>query len=146
MKVMCHQLVTKVFVYGTLKPGGRYHSVATEAGTFTFQKAYLEDFAIYDLEPENYPAMIPGQGVVYGYVFDYDDIDAALVILDRLEAIHDDLPEYTREQAVAQPMNETVWVYVYARAERLKTAKLVESGEWLEALPNDTRLLNRVQS
>jgi gamma-glutamylcyclotransferase (GGCT)/AIG2-like uncharacterized protein YtfP len=143
---MSNQPITKVFVYGTLKPGGRYHHVAKEAGAFTFDKAYLEHFVIYDLEPENYPAMVRGEGVVHGYVFDYNDIEAALVMLDRLEAIHDDPPEYTREQAIAQPMNETVWVYVYARAERLKTAHRVENGEWLEALPTDTRLLNRIQS
>jgi gamma-glutamylcyclotransferase (GGCT)/AIG2-like uncharacterized protein YtfP len=137
---------TKVFVYGTLKPGGRYHHVAQEAGAFTFEKAYLEGFIIYDLEPENYPAVISGDGVVHGYVFDYEDIDAALLMLDRLEAIYDSPPEYTREQAIVKPMNETVWVYVYARAERLKTAKQVESGEWLEALPQDTRLLNRIQT
>lgn len=138
--------INKVFVYGTLKPGGRYHHVAKEAGAFTFEKAYLENFVIYDLEPENYPAIVSGEGVVHGYVFHYDDIDKALLMLDRLEAIHDDSPEYTREQTLAQPMNETVWVYVYARAERLKIARQVENGEWLEALPTDTRLLNRIQS
>jgi gamma-glutamylcyclotransferase (GGCT)/AIG2-like uncharacterized protein YtfP len=134
-----------VFVYGTLKPGGRYHHVAREAGIFTFEKAYLENHIIYDLEPENYPAVIPGVGVVYGYVFTYDDINKALVMLDRLEAIHEDPPEYKREQVMVQPMGEMVWVYIYARAERLKTAKQVEDGEWLEALPQDTRLLNRIQ-
>jgi gamma-glutamylcyclotransferase (GGCT)/AIG2-like uncharacterized protein YtfP len=143
---MNNKSTNKVFVYGTLKPGGRYHHVAKEAGSFTFEKAYLEHFVIYDLEPENYPAIVPGKGVVHGYVFEYEDIDAALVMLDRLEAIHDDPPEYTREQTLAQPMNETIWVYVYARAERLKTAHRVENGEWLEALPTDTRLLNRIQS
>jgi gamma-glutamylcyclotransferase (GGCT)/AIG2-like uncharacterized protein YtfP len=137
---------TKVFVYGTLKPGGRYHHVATEAGVFTFEKAYLENFILYDLEPENYPAIVPGGDTVHGYVFNYEDIDAALLMLDRLEAIHEDPPEYTRQLATAQPMSEMVWVYVYARLERLKTAVRVETGEWLEALPQDTRLLNRIQS
>lgn len=143
---MSNQLTTKVFVYGTLKPNGRYHHVAKEAGKFTFEKAYLEHHILYDLEPENYPAIIPGEGVVHGYVFDYEDVDAALVMLDRLEGIHENPPEYTRAQALAKPMNETVWVYVYAKVNRLKTAKQVESGEWLEALPTDTRLLNRIQS
>jgi gamma-glutamylcyclotransferase (GGCT)/AIG2-like uncharacterized protein YtfP len=143
---MKSQLITKVFVYGTLKPGGRYHHVAKEAGVFTFEKAYLENFVIYDLEPENYPAMIRGEGVVHGYVFEYEDIDAALVMLDRLEAIYDTPPEYSRQQALAQPLNEIVWVYVYARAERLRTTARVASGEWLEALPTDKRLLNRIQS
>ncbi len=140
------QLTNKVFVYGTLKPGGRYHHVAKEAGVFSFEKGYLEHFVLYDLEPENYPAVISGEGIVHGYIFEYDAIDKALVMLDRLEAIHDIPPEYTREQALAKPMDEIVWVYVYARPERLKTAIRVESGEWLEALPQDTRLLNRVQT
>jgi gamma-glutamylcyclotransferase (GGCT)/AIG2-like uncharacterized protein YtfP len=143
---MTMKSTNKVFVYGTLKPGGRYHHVAKEAGAFTFEKGYLEHFILYDLEPENYPALVSGDGVVHGYIFDYEDIDKALVMLDRLEAIHDTPPEYTREQAVAKPMNEIVWVYLYINAERLKTARQVKNGEWLEALPTDTRLLNRVQS
>jgi gamma-glutamylcyclotransferase (GGCT)/AIG2-like uncharacterized protein YtfP len=140
------KLTTKVFVYGTLKPGGRYHHVAKEAGEFTYEKAHLENFVLYHLEPEGYPAIIPGDGIVHGYVFDYESIEEALVMLDKLEAIHDEPPEYTREHALAKPMNETVWVYVYARPERLKTAQSVESGKWLEALPEDSRLLNRIQN
>jgi gamma-glutamylcyclotransferase (GGCT)/AIG2-like uncharacterized protein YtfP len=143
---MINKPITKVFVYGTLKPGGRYHHVAKGAGDFTFEKAYLENFVLYHLEPEGYPAIISGAGQVHGYVFEYENIEKALRILDKLEAIHDDPPEYSREQAIAQPMNETVWVYVYAKLERLKTAQLVESGDWLEALPNDARLLNRIQN
>jgi gamma-glutamylcyclotransferase (GGCT)/AIG2-like uncharacterized protein YtfP len=142
---MSNQPITKVFVYGTLKPGGRYHSVAQEAGAFTFERAYLENFVLYHLGPEGYPAIIPGDGVVHGYVFDYEDIDKALTILDQLEAIHTEPPEYTREQAVTQPMNEAVWVYVYAKLERLQTAQVVTNGDWLEALPQDARLLNRIR-
>jgi gamma-glutamylcyclotransferase (GGCT)/AIG2-like uncharacterized protein YtfP len=143
---MSNQPTNKVFVYGTLKPGGRYHHVAQGAGAFTFEKAYLENFVLYHLEPEGYPAIIPGSGQVHGYVFAYKDIERALVMLDQLEAVHDVPPEYTREQVVAKPMNELVWVYVYARPTRLQIAQLVENGEWLEALPEDTRLLNRIQS
>jgi gamma-glutamylcyclotransferase (GGCT)/AIG2-like uncharacterized protein YtfP len=142
---MLNPSVTKVFVYGTLKPGGRYHHIAQGAGAFTSQKAYLENFVLYHLEPEGYPAIIPGHGTVYGYVFDYEAIQEALLMLDKLEAIHDNPPEYTREQVVVQPQNELVWVYVYSKLERLKTAQLVESGDWLEASPNDVRLLNRIQ-
>jgi gamma-glutamylcyclotransferase (GGCT)/AIG2-like uncharacterized protein YtfP len=140
------QITNKVFVYGTLKPGGRYHHVAKNAGDFTFEKAYLENFVLYHLGPEGYPAIIPGEGQVHGYVFEYEDIEEALMMLDKLEAIHDEPPEYTRERAIARPMNETVWVYIYAKLERLKTAQLVKSGDWLEALPNDARLLNRIQN
>lgn len=143
---MFNQPITKVFVYGTLKPGGRYHHVAKEAGSFTFEKAYLEHFVLYDLEPENYPAVALGEGVVHGYVFQYEAIDEALELLDKLEGIYDDPPEYSREQTIAQPMNEIIWVYIYARPERLKTARQVTTGVWLEASPTDTRLLNRIQS
>jgi gamma-glutamylcyclotransferase (GGCT)/AIG2-like uncharacterized protein YtfP len=143
---MPNQPITKVFVYGTLKPGGRYHSVAQEAGAFTFEKALLENFVLYHLEPEGYPAIIPGEDSVHGYVFDYEDIDKALSILDQLEAIYDESPEYTREQAVVMPLNETVWVYVYAKLGRLTSAQKIASGDWLEALPQDVRLLNRIQN
>ncbi|MGL4612192.1 MAG: gamma-glutamylcyclotransferase family protein [Trueperaceae bacterium] len=57
---------------------------------------------------KNYPAVVPGDGMVHGYVFTYEDIDAALVLLDKLEAIHDNPPEYTRQEVLVQLMNQKV--------------------------------------
>lgn len=121
-----------VFVYGTLKPGLRYHYLAEQAGTFDKEEAHLDGFDLYHLEPENYPALVRGEGRVYGWRYTYADIDAALKVFDHLEGVHLEPPEYERVAASAQPSGEKVWVYLYLNRERLelKTASLVPGGIW----------------
>jgi len=131
--------MTSVFVYGTLKPGLRYHYLAGQAGVFTKEEAYLENFDLYHLEPENYPALVRGEGRVYGWRYTYKNIDAALKVLDHLEGLHLEPPEYERVEATAQPSGKTVWVYLYLNGERLglETATLVSSGIWTPAKLKD---------
>ncbi len=122
-----------VFVYGTLKPGLRYHWVAEQGGVFEKEEAFLEGFELYHLNPENYPALIRGKNKVYGWCYTYKAIDQALLHLDELEGIHLDPPEYERVLATAQPSGKQVWVYLFLNHERLAqySATLVESGVWL---------------
>ena len=66
---------TSVFVYGTLKPGGKNFYIAKLGGAFSVREAYAEGMRLYGLEPEAYPAMIrsdSGEGRVYGFVLDYE--------------------------------------------------------------------------
>ncbi len=128
---MTDDLITQTFVYGTLKPGGRYHYIAKDAGLNQQEEAYLEGFDLYHLEPENYPALIQGQARVYGWRFTFIDIARGLEALDGLEGIHLSSPEYRRIKAISQPGNLDVWVYVYNNLERLKnSAYLVQDGIW----------------
>ena len=126
-----------VFVYGTLKPGGRYHSVAQRGGRFTSQEAYIEGFTLYHLEPEGYPAIVRnkgsrGQSRVYGNVFTFEKIEQALPFLDELEGLHWTPPEYERIKTKAYPLGEEVWAYLYLDEERLAEpgAKRLKEGLW----------------
>ncbi len=125
-------MISGVFVYGTLKPGERNHHVARRAGRFECYEAWLEGYALYHLEPEGYPAMVPALGRVYGCVLVYEDIAAALSILDELEGLADTPPLYRRAEAVAKPTDERVWTYLYNHPERLRAAgaMLLEGGRW----------------
>ena len=129
---MTDPIIPHVFVYGTLKPGGRYHSVAQRGGRFTSQDAYIEGFTLYYLAPEGYPAITRGQGKVYGNVFTFENIERALPFLDELEGCHWDPPEYERIKTVAYPLNKEVWAYLYLDGERLTQpgAKRLENGLW----------------
>lgn len=123
--------VNYVFVYGTLKPGLRYHYVAQNAGLNHQQEAYLEGFDLYHMEPENYPALVPGTGRVYGWRFAFEDIAIGLAALDELEGVYLSPPEYTRSQALSQPGNTLVWVYLYNHPERLQSsAWQIQDGVW----------------
>ena len=138
--------VTSVFVYGTLKPGGKNFRVAECGGAFSVREAYVEGMRLYALEPESYPAMIPGEGRVHGFVLDYEDIAAALPHLDALEGCDLSPPLYHRVLTKVHPTGETVWTYLYARRERLSApgVTLLPAGIWRYKRLLKTRLLRRL--
>ncbi len=133
-----------VFVYGTLMPGECNSAVAQAAGTPTMQeRATLSGYALYDLRPEGYPALTTGDNAandntVQGWLLHYsaEQWPAALVHLDDLEGLHLTPPLYTRTQAQASTASgtQTVWVYLYARLDRLTEAGCVSvlSGDWTD--------------
>ena len=126
---------TSVFVYGTLKPGGKNFYIAGLGGAFSVREAYVEGMRLYALEPEAYPAMMPddfGEGRVYGFMLDFENIEAALPHLDALEGCDLSPPLYHRVLAKVYPTGETVWTYLYARRERLEAPGviLLSDGVW----------------
>ena len=123
--------VAKIFVYGTLKPGGSNYLLAK--GVTHAEPAYLEGYELLHFDPEGYPAMVPGVGRVYGVVLTFADIEAALPALDMLEGLHLTPPEYARVLVTAQPSGETVWTYVYVNEMRLAASGVskVAGGDWV---------------
>ncbi|ULH14583.1 gamma-glutamylcyclotransferase [Deinococcus sp. KNUC1210] len=129
-----------VFVYGTLMPGERNAWVAhTAAPPVRAERARLSGYTLYDLRPEGYPALIENtsEAAVEGWVLHYGEgWEAALPHLDDLEGLHLTPPLYHRQQATAETESgpQTVWVYVYARLDRLQTsgAVVVASGRWTD--------------
>lgn len=85
------KMLNRIFVYGTLKPGGRNYFLA-EGVTHT-ERAYLEGYKLLHFEPEGYPAMVPAlegtsAGCVHGFILTFADVKAALPALDALEGLH----------------------------------------------------------
>ena len=126
-----------VFVYGTLMPGQRNELVARAGGAFTAQRACLAGFVLFDLQPEGYPVITPGDGRVWGWVYTYAEHDwpRALAHLDALEGVNDVPPLYRRERVQAQLITGREvesWVYVFAFLERLEAGGVtrVHSGCW----------------
>ena len=120
----------KIFVYGTLKPGGRNYALAR--GVTHAEDGYLDGYTLLHFEPEGYPAMVPGAGRVYGVVLTFADLGAALPDLDALEGLHLTPPEYERVLVNVGPSGETVWTYVYVNQVRLAGAGVtpVAGGDW----------------
>ncbi len=142
MTVLTADPLTAVFVYGTLMPGERNAGVAARGGTFGAQPATLHGYKLLHLTPEAYPAIIPGspQNLVLGHALTYAPADwqAALPFLDALEGTEETPPLYTRERVhlnLKGGQTLPAWVYVYARADRLRQpgADLISSGDWREA-------------
>ncbi|WP_309395906.1 gamma-glutamylcyclotransferase family protein [Cerasicoccus maritimus] len=72
----------RVFVYGTLKPGGYYWHRFCEGRVSQFVKAKVKG-NLYAL-PMGYPAMAPGDGWAHGYLLTLHD-EAVLKGFDTLE-------------------------------------------------------------
>ncbi len=135
-----------VFVYGTLKSSEQNHRHALESGLLEVSPASIDGYALYDLEPEHYPALVRddgvgGEGRVYGEVLTFEHLEHALVRLDWLEAIHENPPEYRREQAWAQldsgaQLGRTrssrvrVYLYLYNFTLERPGATQVKEGLW----------------
>lgn len=131
----------RVFVYGTLRPGGRNAALAARFGPPQAQAATLSGFRLLHLSPENYPALVPGKPGerVRGEVLTYaPEVWArVLPLLDALEGVGETPPLYHRQRvtvALAPGEAEEVWTYVYARTARLALpgAAPVPGGDWVQ--------------
>ena len=81
-----------VFVYGTLKPGGRYHQRYCGADLTEAIPALVKG-RLYDFPQLGYPAMTAGEDWVAGYVLEFVRPAAVCaVILQRLDALEDYQP------------------------------------------------------
>lgn len=129
--------MTRVFVYGTLMPGERAAHVVGGARVERAEPAYLDGYDLYALEPEGYPALVPGRGRVYGWRYTLPDAPWALSRLDAYEGLDLEPPLYTRALVRSEPGGVAAWVYLYARAERLAlpTARLLPEGRWSDDAP-----------
>lgn len=103
-----------VFVYGTLKRGERNHGVVASL-VRGLVPGYAEGFALYHLpagkgRPYAYPAMVPGEGRVFGEVLFLPE--EALPLLDALE---EEGVEYRRVRVRVQTAEGVVeaWAYLY---------------------------------
>jgi gamma-glutamylcyclotransferase (GGCT)/AIG2-like uncharacterized protein YtfP len=111
-----------LFVYGTLKRGGSRHWILKD---FSFLgHALAKGFVLYNLGP--YPAMVYGDGVVYGEVYEVSE-----EILRELDWVEGTPFLFRRELIEVVLENHTplrAHTYLYNR--KVEGASLVPSGEW----------------
>lgn len=111
----------KLFVYGTLKTGGRFWASALAPQVGVPDK--VAGFELYDLGP--FPAVVRGaqKAVVHGEVFLIDE--PTLVNLDRIEGY----PGLYDRAEVTTAGGHAAWVY-FMRA-RPRSAQRLADGVWL---------------
>ncbi len=111
-----------VFVYGTLKRGFCLHKYLH--GSRFVGEALLEGFKMYDLG--SYPGIIPGQGLVWGEV--YQVPPGVLALLDEIE---DEGEEYERRLVwVRLKGGGALEAFVYVYKDDVSGAQEVPSGKW----------------
>lgn len=126
----------RVFVYGTLKPGEANYDYL-QGKTFSVCDALTRGH-LYHLPTLGYPALIPGEGTVYGCLLHFIDT-AILEHLDALEGYAPDRPilenDYQRQQLAVYSLSGAplgqAWGYVMtpAQVEHLGGI-LLPSGWW----------------
>lgn len=124
----------RVFVYGTLMSGLHNHHLV---------KPYLKKSEpgktvgiLFDL-PYVYPAIIPGNGTVYGEVMELRDVCEALKVLDRLEGYHGTGGPRNLYNRVIQEVETSggekvlAYLYIWGRPEELRDlGNVVPGGDW----------------
>lgn len=131
-----------VFVYGTLKPGEvNYQRYC--AGKVVEEKRAIAFGELVDL-PLGYPAMIPGNSPVQGYVLTFAD-PAILMVLDELEDYHPNRApeenEYQRRQIETYTLTKQAiglaWAYLMTleQVKRLGGVLLPAGWWWSSSFP-----------
>jgi gamma-glutamylcyclotransferase (GGCT)/AIG2-like uncharacterized protein YtfP len=95
----------RVFVYGTLKPGERYHLPYGADRAIEAVAAYTCG-ELYHLVDVNYPAMTEGKSVVKGILLTFEEES----ILDRL----DELEDYREERSPDENEYQRLVIAVYS--------------------------------
>lgn len=126
----------KVFVYGTLKPGySNYQRYC--AGKIIEAEPATAKGQLFEL-PVGYPAMIPGDEWIQGFVLTFND-PAVLKDLDRLEDYDLNRPatqnEYHRQKIEVFKLDGTslgqIWAYLMSQEQiEQRNGKLIVSGCW----------------
>jgi gamma-glutamylcyclotransferase (GGCT)/AIG2-like uncharacterized protein YtfP len=120
--------IEQIFVYGTLMSGQGRHSHLMEF----LPEAQAAASATADLlDLGSYPGLIPGAGSVRGELYGFEDVDAVLESLDRIEGYCAGEPSlYQRVvlQVESGVGAQWAWTYVYAR----EGGTPIPSGDWRE--------------
>jgi gamma-glutamylcyclotransferase (GGCT)/AIG2-like uncharacterized protein YtfP len=131
------------FVYGTLRPGGRYWRNVS-GYVEHYEPGYLEGFALHHL-PEGYPAIVAstGQKVFGDLLFVRSRCESLVLdILDEIEGcnqpgranLYDRIKvDVKRLRASGAVIIADTYVYADSGLEKLeKEGELVASGDWRE--------------
>lgn len=131
-----------VFVYGTLKPGGRYHRRYCETYLTEAIPALVKG-RLYDFPALGYPGMTAGEDWVKGYLLKFVQDKAIcreiLQRLDHLEGYREDLSaemnDYQRVSVqvftLAHEPLPLAWVYqMTAAAVHVNNGRYLPKGNW----------------
>ena len=117
----------KVFVYGTLKVGGKF-SVYVDKMREDVVPHTLHGYEMYSVSGM-YPAIKEGDGAIYGEIHTLNE--KALPILDRIEGYNANNKEsslYLRETIFVD--GEEVYVYIFNDKKYLDGCEKVVEGVW----------------
>lgn len=118
----------RVFVYGTLRSGGR-NDIARYRPVPTFEGRAAIAGTLYDLGA--YPgARLGGDGRIHGEVYTITaEVEAELDLLEEVE--DDGSGEYRKRELQVSSQDGSWWCLVYEiQADRVRDATVIPGGDW----------------
>jgi gamma-glutamylcyclotransferase (GGCT)/AIG2-like uncharacterized protein YtfP len=131
----------RVFVYGTLRLGGRYRPLIDEF-VVTSRPATVRARMYHFAPPGSrgeYPFIEPSDGVVHGEVLVLRDLARALEVLDRIEEAPDLYERRVVEVTYADDGSTGPALAYFIRGGRERRGLAVLSGDWLDEVARDSR-------
>lgn len=129
---------TKVFVYGTLKVGGRFDSGEIRANRRTKSDGIIRGFKMIDLG--SFPGIVDSDSendVVRGELHEFDNLPAVMERLDMIEGYSEkDIKNslYTREvlEVEDKTTGKKVLAYAYKfnQLKKVGNFRIVKDGNW----------------
>ena len=119
----------RVFVYGTLMRGCSRHHYLSDG---QFDGEATTDGRLISLG--EYPALIEGAGTIHGELYTFEDLPAALDVLDDVEEFDPANPEGSefvrdaRRVRLGDGTELSAWLYVYNQPRG--SAPIIPSGDW----------------
>jgi gamma-glutamylcyclotransferase (GGCT)/AIG2-like uncharacterized protein YtfP len=130
-------MAERVFFYGTLRTGFSRRPQAGVNSKLRYVGHGWINAALFDLGI--YPAAVPApQDLVWGEVFEMDDPETVLSVLDEIEGYRQTDPDQSLYRRVQVPVmldgdrSTMAWVYFYNAP--LGRAERIPSGDYLEHL------------
>ena len=129
-------MIDRVFFYGTLMTGfNRRLRIGIDSKLRYVGRGSINAI-LFDLGI--YPAAVPGEGRVWGELFETDEPDLVLAGLDSIEGYRPGDPEHSLYMRIQSPVTledgqtQTAWVYFYNAP--LGQASQIASGDYLRHL------------
>ena len=136
--------VKQLFVYGSFLEGFFNYKKALEGNIISRTQARVRGL-LFHQNLKGYPAMVEGEGWVYGEFLELRDFDALVPVCDKIEEYYGSgsaLNVYERKITEAELENgqkRPAWVYWYNRSDLGSVenpAVPVLSGNWREFMQN----------
>lgn len=137
-----------VFVYGSLREGFFNYDKYLKGKVNSIRPAKIENMVVYHMPYKGYPAIQPGDGIVYGEIMEIkpEIYDETMAAMDKMEGfISENNPEneYHKTLLDVEDLNtglkEKCYVYFYNKDIDGKfndEAEFVNHGDWVKHMTN----------
>jgi gamma-glutamylcyclotransferase (GGCT)/AIG2-like uncharacterized protein YtfP len=121
-----HEVVDRLFVYGTLRAGQTARSLV--ANQITRASSATTEGSLYAF-PMGYPAFVEGAGIVRGEVLWLTELAATFGLLDAYEGT--DFARMIRQVTLESGEVTWAWIYVLSDPAAVKLGTRIDDGDWV---------------